>query len=436
MNSVVVNSLLRFLGLFDPEESASATVRKTSLLGMLSVIVVACPISFWIDDAAKARYIYILAGAIGLVFLVTLLVTRRASSALISCFLVSFTLVAVVSDWVLAALAEYRSWPCLSLLSCITQSDSMVSMVLFDAHRRTVLDRDNLLEGLRPMKEGLIGELGGTEINFSTINGDTLNGIHFKGTEPKAVIFLQGNGCFYETSGYKPLSCRDSFVREGTTLPHFILFNPRGTGESTGRTQTNYVIEDFILIFDYLVNECDVNPSHVVIGGHSMGGYFSLFGAAAIQKRYPEAKINFVSDRSIWDLKSRVSTKVEGAGYHGLKAALLSSYISSVISSPDWSRDSREALESLKGRVLVIYHPKDGVVLYDDSTHKGLLAAHRVKEYFCLELSEEDPHAEVGPRPHNREFSDMENQKIVAELRRMLEIPPSSEDRPLDVLNP
>ncbi|QVL56944.1 MAG: alpha/beta fold hydrolase [Simkaniaceae bacterium] len=312
----------------------------------------------------------------------------------------------------------------------------MVSKVLFDAHRRTVLEEDSLLEGLRPMKEGLIEALDGIEINFRAINGDTVNGIHFKGTEPKAIIFLHGNGCFYETSGCKPLSWRESLTREGTTLPHLIIFNPRGTGESTGRTQTNYVIEDFILMFDHLVNVCHVDPSHVVIGGHSMGGYFSLFGAAAIQKRYPEAKINFISDRSIWDLKSRVAAKVEGAGYLGWKAFLLSSYISSVISSPDWSRDSIEALESLKGRVFVIYHPKDGVVLYDDSTHKGLLDARRINEYFCLELSEDDPHAEVGPRPHNREFSDRENQKIVAELRRMLEIPPSSEDEPLHVLKP
>ena len=279
------------------------------------------------------------------------------------------------------------------LSSSIPGCDEMISRTLFDAHRRTVSDGKNLFLGLRPMKEGLIEEFNGKEVYFQTENGDRINGVHFEGTEPKAIIFLHGNGCFYETSGMKPLAWREA-LRRAENIPHLLLFNPRGTGESSGTTQTHFVIEDFMIMFDYLVNECQVDPNHIAIGGHSMGGYFGLFGAAAIQQKYPTATINFISDRSLWDLRSRVAVKVESAGYSGWKAAIVTSFISSAISNPNWTRDSAEALESLKGRVLIIYHPKDGVVLYEDSTHKGLISFDRVKEYFYLELREENSSAE------------------------------------------
>lgn len=314
-----------------------------------------------------------------------------------------------------------------ALSSYIPGCDGMISRILFDAHRRTVsVESKSLLEGLHSMKEALIQEFDGKEVCLHAGNGDKINGVHFKGTEPKAIIFLHGNGCFYETSGMKAIAWREALKKDGST-PHLLLFNPRGTGESSGITQTHFVIEDFILMFEYLVKECHIDPIHIVIGGHSIGGYFALFGAAAIQEKYPTTKINYISDRSFWDLRGRVAGKVESAGYEGWKASLMTPLIISAISSPNWARDSAEALEKLKGRVLIIYHPKDGVILYQDSAHKGILSFDRVKEYFYLELSENDPHTEVGPYPHNREFTDNENTKIVAELRRMLEIPPTEE---------
>lgn len=316
--------------------------------------------------------------------------------------------------------------------SCFPRFEKMVSRVLFDAHRRTVADGSSLLQGLRPMKEGLMEIFDGEEINLTAANDDIINGLYFKGSAPKAIIFLHGNGCFYETSGQKALSWRESLKEEGSEIPHLLLFNPRGTGESKGRTQTSFVIEDFQLMFDYLCKQVG-GVSHVVFAGHSMGGYFGLFGAAEVQKKFPEIKVNFISDRSLWELGSRVTSKVEAAGYQDWNASLLSYFIRNVITSPDWSRDCLKALESLKGRVLIIYHPKDGVVLYNDSTHQGLFNAIRKREYLCMKLFEEDPHAEIGPRPHNREFTDFENEMIIAEIKRMLEITPLPESSPSQI---
>ena len=168
-----------------------------------------------------------------------------------------------------------------------------------------------------------------------------------------------------------------------------------------------------------------------------MGGYFGQFGAAAIQQRYPEARINFISDRSLWDLRSRVALHVEYAGYTGRKATSMTSYIKVAISEPDWTRDSGEALECLKGRVLIIYNPKDGVIPYAESTHKGIkMRPQRNRNYLCLELCEKDTTAEIGPYPHNREFTDEEDRIIVAEIKNMLDISPTSEDESLTTLYP
>ena len=144
-----------------------------------------------------------------------------------------------------------------------------ISSILFDAHRRTINEGERLLANLRPMREALLTTYHGNEINFEASNGDRIDGLYFKGTEPKAIIFLHGNGCFYETSGMKPLAWRNALKKEGSEdpIPHLVLFNPRGTGESSGRTQTSFVIEDFVIIFDFLIKNCKVDPSHVVIGG-------------------------------------------------------------------------------------------------------------------------------------------------------------------------
>lgn len=319
-------------------------------------------------------------------------------------------------------------------LSCLPQYDDIrVSTTLFDAYARTHTDQD-LLPILDSVRSGILEDTttSTVELNLKASNGDVVNGIHFKGTEDKAIIWLHGNGCFYETSHPKPLHWRNSLQRKDQ-IPHLIVFNPRGTGQSTGRTQLSFVIEDIELMFKHLIS-LGVNPCSVVIGGHSMGGYFTLFGAAELQNKYPESTINFISDRSIWNLKSRVSIKVKAAGYSGFSESLFSSYVNEKLSSPDWSRDSLPALESLRGRILIIYHQKDGVVLFEDSTYQGLCKAKRNREYNILELCENDPHQAVDSYPHNREFTDDENAIIITEIGRMLGI--HSDSTKTSLLNP
>ena len=93
-----------------------------------------------------------------------------------------------------------------------------------------------------------------------------------------------------------------------------------------------------------------------------------------------------------------------------------------------WAQDPIAALETLKGRVCIVYNPLDGVIPYVDSTHNALVHSQRTKTYSCLALQEEDMNQLPSSQAHNRELTVEENSKIVVELKKMLHIPLTAEE--------
>ena len=299
-----------------------------------------------------------------------------------------------------------------------------LSSFLFDARRATVERKGELELGFGPVRECLIKEFSGLEVTLPASNGDTINTLHFKGTMDKAIIYLHGNGCFYETSASKPLRWLERIAKTTNgERPHLLIFNPRGTGKSTGITAPDLVAEDFKLAFEYLVEEFSVNPDHVALSGHSMGGYFGAHGAARIQSLYTKNTINFLSDRSLSNLHDRVDIKVQNLGYSRISAFAVASSIHGTMALLRWAKDPIEALEGLKGRVCIIYHKGDGVIPYKQSTHYALTQVERTNTYSCIPMQEEAGSAELSAHAHNRDFTDEENTRIVVELKKMLVIP-------------
>jgi len=303
-----------------------------------------------------------------------------------------------------------------------------LSSFLFDARRATLERKGDLELGFGPIRKILIEECSGLEVTLTASNGDTVNALHFRGTMDKAIIYLHGNGCFYETSASKPLRWLER-IAETTDgeRPHLFIFNPRGTGKSTGITAPDLVAEDFKLAFEYLVEGFSVNPDHVALSGHSMGGFFGAHGAARIQSLFPKNTINFLSDRSLSNLHDRVDIKVQNLGYSRISAFVVASSIHGTMSLLQWAKDPIEALEGLKGRVCIIYHKGDGVIPYKQSTHYALTQVERAKTYSCISLQEEGM-AKSSAHAHNRDFTDEENTRIVVELKKMLVIPQTSEE--------
>lgn len=264
----------------------------------------------------------------------------------------------------------------------------------------------DLLKGLTSVREGWI-ELGAKEITLQTPMGTSINGLHFIGHEKKAIIHLHGNGCFYETSLQRPLSWKEAL--QGA--PHLVVCNPGGTGKSEGGFHPETVAQELLAQFEYLVNEYSIDPSDIVISGHSMGGYLGAFGAELIQRKHPDKQINFLSDRSFASIYSRID-----ACMGNNRMVQLAMYCLAKIAG--WAKDPINALESLRGRVCIIYHEQDRVIPYQNSLHLALTSAIRAKQYTCIQLQGDDEGA------HMREFTNQEHERVIEELKKMLKLSP------------
>ena len=318
-----------------------------------------------------------------------------------------------------------------------------VAQFLVDARARTLSEGKDLLQGLSSMRETWVAECGGKEITLRTEDGDCIDGLHFEGTLNKAIIYLHGNGCFYETSAQRPLSFREALKQtsdEGIdSYPHLIVFNPRGTAESKGITHPDNVARDILAVFEHLVFQHAIDPNGIVIMGHSMGAFFGAFGAELVQQRFPDNAINYLGDRGFIDIKSRADLKIQSGEYSRVARVIFSAVIHSLITRSKWDRNSVVALESLKGRVCIIYHKGDLIIPYDTSTHLAITRAHRTRSYCCLSLQEENMKLKINPsHAHMREFNEEENKKVIAELKKMMTLPLTAEEEllSLDLLEP
>ena len=295
----------------------------------------------------------------------------------------------------------------------LSNMSKKVSETLITAQRKTATESENILPILMQFRSVYQDDYQAAEIHLPTSNGTTINGLHFPGSQKKALIYLHGNGYFCETAADKPLTWREGLkvsIDGVHHYPHLVVCNTGGTGKSEGSTHPVTVARELLAQFEYLVREHAIHPNDIAIAGYSMGGYLSTFGAELIQQTFPEAEINFLSERSFASIYSR-------AGWMMQPLILLTG----------WARDPIAAIETLKGRVCIVYHRADGVILYDNSTHSALVKTIRSRTYACLELHDD---GDQGPssRAHNRELRDEENNKIIAEFKRMLKIPLTAEE--------
>ncbi|MBS3903842.1 MAG: hypothetical protein KGZ39_00765 [Simkania sp.] len=314
----------------------------------------------------------------------------------------------------------------------ISALSEKIAQFLVIARKKTTQEGGVLLPVLSSIRNDLISYHGGKEITLQTRDHALINGMHFAGSLNKGIIFLHGNGNFYETSIARPLSWIQDLGQtsaDGKIFhPHLLVFNPRGTGKSEGITHPDNVAEDLLAAFMYLVYEHSVDPNHIVIAGHSMGAFFSALGADLIQQTFPDNKINLLSDRSFSGINSRVDLRIKQAKHSKIVHSIFCSTLHRLTAWSHWNKNPLGALERLKGRVCVVYHKNDAVIPYDTSLHQALLRTHRTRSYSCLSLKETENVSELSSRAHNREFSDEEHTKVIDEMKKMLQLPLSIEE--------
>lgn len=85
-------------------------------------------------------------------------------------------------------------------------------------------------------------------------------------TSGKVVLFLHGSGSSAEEQASE---IRNHYQKQGIDM---LAVNLRGYGESDGGPSEKGLYQDARTMFNYLVNDKGIDPSHIIIHGYSMGG--------------------------------------------------------------------------------------------------------------------------------------------------------------------
>lgn len=110
------------------------------------------------------------------------------------------------------------------------------------------------------------------ELFWKTNDGNSINGLWFKQTNPKGVIlFFHGNSGHMGRSGnyYKRVRDKNFDV---------VLYDYRGYGKSTGKPSMKNLYTDALLVFDWVKKQYPDKP--IVLHGLSLGSHIASFVAS------------------------------------------------------------------------------------------------------------------------------------------------------------
>ena len=166
--------------------------------------------------------------------------------------------------------------------------------------------------------------------------------------EQRWIVYFTGNVEQWEDN----LDIAHGYLEK--TGANILLFNYRGVGLSEGvRDSPEKLILDGETMMQYLIDAVGVKSEHIVVHGRSIGGGV---GSQA-RKLHPEGGI--VCDRSF------ASMAIEATALFGWGMAKL-------LRGLGWELDTVAAWEKIKGRKVIVYHHKDGIIPYQASLYKVL----------------------------------------------------------------
>jgi len=247
-----------------------------------------------------------------------------------------------------------------------------------------------LLESLREsfvfrelFRPRLVGA-GGISIQVACPDGVVLDGMYFKSSECKVsgptVIRFNGNAEAFE---FQDEMLPRSYNANGINL---ILFNYRGVGRSRWPSVWNSELTGHLMglwrtpvikgtqldawsVVEYALKALQVNPEHLVLLGHSIGGAIAAKLAAQHTSSLP---ISLCSSRSFASL---VNVAVQLApGFFGLattspKARVLRKVAWGALQLSGWEYDSVSNWHKISGFKWIEYASTDHIIPYDLSLH-------------------------------------------------------------------
>jgi len=153
-----------------------------------------------------------------------------------------------------------------------------LSMGLFSAFQRQVI-----FPGPAGLSPGLLREVaqqvGATELQISTEDGETLYGWHRPAVETgtrRVLLYFHGNA----SSVLGQIELQNLLVSEGWD---FVAIHYRGYPGSTGVPSEHGVHQDALAAWRYVTGELNTDPSRVVLHGRSLGGGVAVQLAAKVR---------------------------------------------------------------------------------------------------------------------------------------------------------
>jgi len=187
----------------------------------------------------------------------------------------------------------------------------------------------------------------GESVQFTTPDGAQIDGAFIPGKHKnKVILFVGGNAEQWETLNWhhhlKPI---------GASL---LFLNPRGVGGSTGtRYGEGYALDTYAAA-EYLIHKKGIDPENILFAGFSMGAANTTRGAALIQEKYPDKKIQALNINSFSSLENEIYEVLGTFGYLGFLASKLLGL----------NKEVKKAWDTLKGEKVIFHNPKDPVIPY------------------------------------------------------------------------
>jgi len=222
------------------------------------------------------------------------------------------------------------------------------------------------------------------------LQGHLLKHPQHNASNARTMILFHGNGDFYQSSTAYWLR---ELLAQDTKIPYnFVLFNPRGIGNSSwGTPNENTLRIDAESAYQLVKEQLKVAEDRIDLYGHSLGGA----QAANLKALHPKTGGRLFLDRTFSSLDTMVS--------HVFKKAhsRIRNIACSLVKRYGWEMDNVKTLASIQDDVHILSHKHDSVILTKCSLSQAILDGKIQRHeaattpFYCHEwshLCSENPH--------------------------------------------
>ena len=277
------------------------------------------------------------------------------------------------------------------------------------SHEKLQAIHTQACETLKTLPDGKIGKV----VSLQREVGITLKGVEIT-TNPqdvpsrqKWIIYFLPRGTMWEQELKKLIFLSSIFKSEDGV--NIICFNYRGlcsdNGNDAPRSENDFIQDGRAIVAELLRR--GVLPQNMLLHGFSLGGGVATQVAALTSEE--GMKIALCNERSFTSLPDVLKEMVPIAG----------SKLGKIVARTGWRLDSQAAMHLIKGKVLVLSHPKDFVIQTDAQFRRCITSS--TEEIIMTDENEIDLPSQIYNKlwAHGRTWNDSEVERYVAFARNV-----------------